>query len=116
MMDDNNPESADSKIVVSSDITEHDLRLFIGPEVETYLKFYNRRRLENKIISWHWPVFFVSLVWLFYRKLYIWAFGLLFASIGLALVLPESFVFAVQAMFFALYQSSLMVTDGGPIA
>jgi hypothetical protein len=60
-------------------------RAVIGePNQEFYLSYF--RRADDRgyaPISWHWPVLFVGLFWLLYRKQYVFAL-IVFALAGLA--------------------------------
>lgn len=52
-----------------------DLFAFFGPDPETYLEVYDEMRRRNgktALVTWSWPVSFVTFVWFFYRKQYIW--------------------------------------------
>jgi hypothetical protein len=64
-----------------------DLALFFGPHADAYLRVYDkmRERSRNWVMSWSWPGFFTPIVWLFYRKLYL--YGALCTVIPLAIAL-----------------------------
>ena len=69
-----------------SDDASNDLyRAVIGePNQEFYLSYF--RRADDRgyaPISWHWPVLFIGLFWLLYRKQYVFAL-VVFALAGLA--------------------------------
>jgi len=50
-------------------------RAFVGPRSQGYyLSYFARADARGYApISWHWPVLAVGLLWLVYRKLYLWA-------------------------------------------
>ncbi len=52
-----------------------DLAEFFGPNGEAYLETYEKMRASTRrrhsVLSWSWPVFFVSFAWFFYRKQYV---------------------------------------------
>jgi hypothetical protein len=60
-------------------------RAVIGePNQEFYLSYFRRADERGYApISWHWPVLFIGLFWLLYRKQYIFAL-IVFALAGLA--------------------------------
>jgi hypothetical protein len=71
----------------------------IGPRnTEYYLRRFERFGSGGGYVSWNWPAFFVPLLWMLYRKMWLWAtlyffaapivFGLVFAI--LVAVLPET--------------------------
>ncbi len=65
----------------SSAVREADLALFVGKNAEKYLvKFrkFSRNGEDSFSATWHWPAFFFSFWWTLYRKLYGWAFLVLF--------------------------------------
>lgn len=91
-------EKVDSGIDVDEEVKfRMDLTLFIRKNVDIYLDLYDENFRESGsrwfICSWHWPAFFVPLLWLLYRKLYLWAAVFLFASyltiFSLSLVVSE---------------------------
>ena len=57
-------------------ITNEDLSDFIFNNGAKYItkfkKFYSNGG-DKFALTWHWPVFFLSFIWLAYRKLYGWA-------------------------------------------
>jgi len=57
-------------------VTEKDFIDFIGPNADKYIeKFtkFNVGGVDQFSATWHWPAFFVTLFWMLYRKLYLWA-------------------------------------------
>jgi Protein of unknown function (DUF2628). len=56
------------------DSFKDDLRVFVGPRVDTYIKRWTAMgHRKNKMISWHWPAFFVEGGWAGYRQTMTWA-------------------------------------------
>lgn len=46
----------------------------VGREkADYYLPKFARFAAGGGVLSWHWPAFFVSLFWLMYRKMWLWA-------------------------------------------
>lgn len=70
---------------------EQEFAEFIGPNgTEYYLDRFARLRDGSKV-CWHWPSFFLTLGWLFYRKLW-------FLGLGYLLVLPVLFAIVLGLM------------------
>lgn len=72
------------------------LEMFIGPNPEPYLIFFRRAypagangTPEAVPWSWHWGGFLIPIVWLFYRKLYIWAAGVIITLIVVGMIFPN---------------------------
>ena len=59
-------------------------RALIGPTHQDYYLSYFRRAEERGYapISWHWPVFFIALLWLMWRRQYLWALLTLGVIVG----------------------------------
>ena len=60
----------------SPQITKKEFIDFIGPNADKYIeKFrkFNVTGVDQFSFTWHWPAFFVTFFWMFYRKLYLWA-------------------------------------------
>ena len=53
--------------------TDSDLRLFFGPNAETFLTAIKRRKAGRWFAGFCWPGFLLPPVWFLYRKLYGWA-------------------------------------------
>ncbi len=93
------------------------LELFLGEGKNKYLAFYDKHYRDGSVhgsaTSWHWPAFLIALPWLWYRKLFVWGFGLLFTSFAIGLLLPEEFpLFLVTiaiAVGFGLYANRICV-------
>lgn len=64
-----------------------DLAAFFGPHADAYLRVYDKMRESSKnwVVSWSWPGFFAPIVWLFYRKLYLYGALCLFIPVAIAL-------------------------------
>lgn len=57
-------------------ISDGDYIAFIGNNADKYIatfKKFNIAGVESFTPTWHWPAFFVSLWWMLYRKMYLWA-------------------------------------------
>jgi len=50
-------------------------KALLGPTHQDYYLSYFRRAEERGYapVSWHWPVFFIALMWLLWRRQYLWA-------------------------------------------
>jgi Protein of unknown function (DUF2628) len=70
-----------------------DLATFFGPQAETYLRIYDKMRANSKnwVMSWSWSGFLAPIVWLFYRKLY------LYGALCIVVPLVLAFVFDLSA-------------------
>ena len=57
----------------------------IGPTNQPfYLNYFSKsERHDGFLLSWHWPACFVTLGWLLYRKLFVWA--ILYLAIAIAI-------------------------------
>lgn len=75
----------------SSEITDKDLELFVGYKKSAYYltKWYNMK-MASSSVSWNWPAFFFSSIWMLYRKMYAYGFGLLGINILLNILLKDS--------------------------
>jgi type IV pilus assembly protein PilA len=85
-----------------------DLEVFLGPKNRAY---YLRRfeQLQNgRTLTWHWPGFFLTSGWLFYRKMWAWAVVYLLVvplvivliSLPVAMLVGEAFAgLAVLAIY-----------------
>jgi hypothetical protein len=61
---------------VSAKITDKDFATFIGKNASLYItkfKKFNTGGLDKFAPTWHWPACFVTVYWLLYRRLYLWA-------------------------------------------
>lgn len=66
----------------SSEITEKDLELFVGFKKSAYyLTKWDNMNMAASSVSWNWPAFFFSPIWMLYRKMYAYGFGLVGISI-----------------------------------
>lgn len=90
-----------------------DLAAFFGPHADAYLGVYDKmqRRAKAWVASWSWPGFFAPIVWLFYRKLYLYGALCLALPIVLALVFDPS-AGAGVAIVIALSAKAWYVSAG----
>jgi hypothetical protein len=66
-------------------LTEADLRAFIGANGDLYARYLEGCRVKKKLVgSFVWTAFFLPLVWLAYRKLYLAIAILIGVLIGVA--------------------------------
>jgi Protein of unknown function (DUF2628) len=65
-----------------------DLAAFVGPHADSYLSVYDKMQQQSKawVASWSWPGFFAPVVWLFYRKLYLYGALCFFIPVAVALL------------------------------
>ena len=83
------PTLRDSSKIV---LTEWEIRAFVGPKADYYLKAWNaadERGMPE--ITLNWPALLLSALWLPYRKMYTGT--VIFYAAGAALALLENFVF-----------------------
>jgi len=67
----------------------------IGPRnTDFYLRKFERFGSGGGYVSWNWPAFFVPLMWMLYRKMWLWA-ALYFFVLPIALTLLFAILFAV---------------------
>jgi hypothetical protein len=69
-----------------------DLATFFGPRADAFLATYEKMRAKTWTqrrwpLTWSWPVFFLSFVWFFYRKMYGIGAVMIFAPFILAYLL-----------------------------
>lgn len=60
----------------TSMITEQDFTAFIGKNADKYLTKFSKFHINGTDyfqVTWHWPAFFAPILWMIYRKLYLWA-------------------------------------------
>ncbi|WP_457622140.1 DUF2628 domain-containing protein [Persephonella sp.] len=55
----------------STKISEEELRAFIGKNSEYYIDKFKKFE-EGKSISWNWSAFLFGVLWMFYRKMYVY--------------------------------------------
>jgi hypothetical protein len=58
------------------DITEEDFAVFIGKNAEGYFRKFKKFKINEPdrfAITWNWPAFLFTYIWLAYRKMYKWA-------------------------------------------
>lgn len=63
--------SSDTRFAPKGDL----LAAYVGPKnADYYSRQFDRFKNRNGSVSWNWPVFFVTSVWLLYRKMWLNAF------------------------------------------
>lgn len=68
----NNPSSEHNDRTFAHNLNEEEmLRIYIGPNADKFLKLYHAKKDKKSILSMNWCLFFLPLVWFFYRKRYI---------------------------------------------
>ena len=80
--DDQTASSADSEAIYRTPTSDtgfapggDSLAAYIGPKnADYYEKVFDRFKNQGSSMSWNWPAFFVSSVWLLYRKMWLNAF------------------------------------------
>jgi hypothetical protein len=88
----NNTESYnESYNYESSEITDKDLELFVGYKKSAYYltKWYNMKMAASSV-SWNWPAFLFSSIWMLYRKMYAYGFALLAGNLLLNVILKDT--------------------------
>lgn len=82
---------------------KEELLLFVGRNADIYEKRWTKMgQRRNKMVSWHWPAFFVSPFWSGYRQCWpgVWIYLGLYIVDGLLDVwLPVKFAYYDQTMF-----------------
>jgi hypothetical protein len=89
------------------EVTEEEFVYFIGHNAEKYIpKFrkFNVDGVDKFAMTWHWPAFFFSYLWVAYRKMYAWSIVafILVALISFRLpdlLLPLSIVFGMTGNY-----------------
>ena len=81
---------------------EQDWADFIGPNSTDYYLGRFRRLSSGETVSWHWPAFFLTLGWLFYRKF--WLGGLAYL-----IALPVLFSVVVWVLGRALAETGILL-------
>jgi hypothetical protein len=67
-----------------------DLRVFIGPNAERYLRAYDLKQTRRRgLAGFSVAAAFIPLAWLMYRKMYVAAGILLLGSLIIGLVIPD---------------------------
>ena len=101
------PPQADLTPNLADNSEEQDWADFIGPNGTDYYLERFRRLGSGGTLSWHWPSFFLTIGWLFYRKfwligvLYLFALPILFSF--LVALLAEAFSATGILVAYALY-------------
>ena len=65
-----------------------DLVTFFGPDSDKYLQVYEKLIAKPDSLSFNWPVFGLSFVWFFYRKMYLMGAVFVILPIVMGYVLP----------------------------
>jgi hypothetical protein len=76
------------------EITDEDYNAFIGKNSHQYLPRFRKFSLsgiDNFVATWHWPAFIFGFFWMFYRKLYLWAFAALATNLLFGIILQIVF-------------------------
>jgi Protein of unknown function (DUF2628) len=65
------------------------LKLFVGPNADTFLKVHYDLNANKFPKSFNWVAFLFPMPWLFYRKMYLWGIALLLIPTILYTVFPD---------------------------
>jgi hypothetical protein len=78
-------------------LTEEDFRAFVGSNANAYWSWLEKSQIKKRLIGgFVWTAFFLPLVWLAYRKLYL---GIaIFIAVGIAFVILQDFMPFLQRM------------------
>jgi Tfp pilus assembly major pilin PilA len=95
------PPLADLTPNLADNSEEQDWADFIGPNGTDYYLERFRRVSQGGTLTWHWPSFFLTLGWLFYRKF--WLVGLAYL-----IVLPVLLSFVVGLLAAAFDASGIL--------
>ena len=84
------------------------VQMFVGKNYAFYQKKWANAAAENSSMSWNWAAFFLGIIWLVYRKMYLYAaivVGLLVLDVVIEshFPLPEAFGKAVNWAIAALF-------------
>ena len=110
MENDSPYKSPDAEVAGGGAETGDLMSAFLGPKnANYYLQKFDQIE-GGSSISWHWPAFFVTLIWLGYRKMWGWFFAYWFlfpiimyaVLLGLALVDPILGIVAYVAGYFVI--------------
>ena len=84
------PEARESTAAPPAEPSEEELlRLFIGPNADKFIVVYRAQQQKSNKVSFNWVVFFASLPWFFYRKLYLIGVCVLLVPVVLITVFPD---------------------------
>ena len=98
------PRSTPSALPASTPTDSEYLEAAIGEKnLDYYLRRFERFASSGGSASWNWPAFFVPLIWMLYRKMWVYALVYLFllpiasfaVFIALFLVLPAEAALSV---------------------
>ncbi|SNZ09692.1 Protein of unknown function [Persephonella hydrogeniphila] len=73
-------------------------RIFIGDRADYYIEKFKKFEETGSVLSWNWAAFFFGLLWMLYRKMY------LYSAIFIILVL----FFIGALVYFNLYNNLVM--------
>ena len=67
---------------------EEDVRAFVGPNADYYLAAWAKADPNGGLqaLRWNWPAFFLSVVWLLYRRMYKYFWITFAALIGIGMI------------------------------
>jgi hypothetical protein len=89
---------------------------FFGRNGDVFRKTLHKMRekdpaLKRMVFSWCWPAFLIAPVWLFYRKMYAWAVGIVAFPTALELLTGSSGIAGDAALYaiLAMQAKSLYV-------
>ncbi|MGE5506787.1 MAG: DUF2628 domain-containing protein [Actinomycetota bacterium] len=68
-----------------------DLRAYFGPNADRFIALYEKMRGREPAKrfgarSWNWPAFFLTFVWFFYRRQWVYGIGVIVLNLVLAFV------------------------------
>jgi len=87
--------------VLSDEVTNEELKLFVGIEnQEYYMSQWSRFKGTGKNLfeSWNWAAFFLTFFWLAYRKMYLYAIVISAAIFIVMSILPGGFASSLGIM------------------
>jgi hypothetical protein len=97
-------------------VTPDQARAFVGPRADYYLARWDRlSEAGSRALGFNWPAFFLTLIWLLYRRMYRW-FWIAAAVLVASVVIEELALAAVglkEAPFLDLLISIAVATAFG---
>ena len=107
-------------------LSEDDLRAYLVRNPDGFLKTLNKMKEKQKpfVMSWSWPAFFVTFIWMAYRRLW-WILALVLGSLIALSVLEEvlefsagngigtiiSVIFAMQGKLIVIQNATKAVAE-----
>jgi len=81
-------------------------RLFIGKKADYYIPRFRKFEETGGALSWNWAAFFLGIMWMLYRKMYLYSL-LVFAISGfigivIALVSPQNIFLAIGVQLWIM--------------